>query len=138
MQKSIKAALYSALVFPGIGLLVLKQYKRACVFIIPAALAVAYLTKIISAAADKITAELVKQAEQGHLIVDISTIESLSNKIYQDMLAALAAQQTQLNFAEYVFIASWICSIFSSYFVGKQIERSDQANVETLLKNTKG
>jgi hypothetical protein len=44
MKPSVKAALWSALVFPGLGqLLALRRPLRGCAFLVPAVVALAYL-----------------------------------------------------------------------------------------------
>ena len=111
MKKSTKAALYSALLFPGVGLLLLKQYKRAAIFILPAALITFYILReamnIAHILADKITS--------GILPMDIAIITAEVTRMEQQL-------KVQLSDAIWLLIICWALSIFSSYFVGKKLE----------------
>lgn len=60
MQRAVRAALLSALVFPGAGQLFLRRPLRACVFIVPAVAALLYLVgdvmRVATAMADQVLA----------------------------------------------------------------------------------
>jgi hypothetical protein len=58
MKPSIKAALLSGLVFPGLGHLVLRRGRRGCLFLLPAALALCYLLARVLELANQLLAEL--------------------------------------------------------------------------------
>ncbi|MES2114678.1 MAG: hypothetical protein V4578_05975 [Pseudomonadota bacterium] len=63
MKPSIKAALWSALVFPGLGhLLVLRRPLRGCAFLVPAALALAYLLGKLLPLVDTLSEQLANGA----------------------------------------------------------------------------
>jgi hypothetical protein len=108
MQKSTKAALYSAFVFPGVGLYWLKQYGRGSIFFIPALIAMLYIMN-------------------GLLLVsgEINTKAAINPDIYLDFAFLLSAITSSiaknipyLIQAKWFFIAAWLLSIASSYFVG--------------------
>ncbi len=58
MKPSIKAALISGLVFPGLGHLALRRGLRGCLFIVPAAVAMYYLLARMMELVDQLLAEL--------------------------------------------------------------------------------
>lgn len=122
LKKSNKAATYSAIIFPGAGLWWLKLYVRACVFIIPAGIALGYIAiKLVNSVAPIYTSML-RDAQEGLIVVDASNFISTYTKLYNEMHQGMLAQQSQLNVAEVILIASWLCSIVSSYFAGKKMD----------------
>ncbi len=58
MKPSIKAALISGLVFPGLGHLALRRGLRGCLFMVPAAVALYYLLSRVLELADQLLSEL--------------------------------------------------------------------------------
>lgn len=117
MKLSTKAALFSAFLFPGAGLLLLRHYQRAAIFGIPALLAAGYLLtriwKIAQQIADNLSQEILAT---GQMALDTSAI---ANQMHEAI-----SQTPGMQEAQWVFIASWILSIFSSYAVGKSKEQS--------------
>lgn len=121
--KAVKAALLSALVFPGIGLWWLKRYWRGCIFVIPTGLIVIYLCRLMSQLLGPIQQKLQRQVEMG--TIDPFDLSGLYVRLYKEIFLALEPHQAQLDFAKYTLIICWLCSILSSYFVGKKIEQSE-------------
>lgn len=114
MKKSTKAALFSTLIFPGAGLLWLKLYLRAAIFMVPA-LAISYYIfkeamKIAQTLADKITAGLIP--------LDVTRLLTEVNMM-------TAQLKLNLNDAIWLFIICWALSISSSYFAGKKLESTN-------------
>ncbi len=122
MKKATKAALYSGLVFPGVGLLWLKQYARAAIFIIPTLTALWYLCSTIYHTIAPVYAKMLRDAEEGILVVDPTNLTSLSLKLNQEIAQSLSAHQGALDLAKGILIAAWLCSIVSSYFAGKKLD----------------
>ena len=122
MKKSTKAALFSTLLFPGAGLLWLKYYWRAAVFIVPALAAACYIFICMQ----EVTGILQQRVLNGSLHVDLSNLDHTIAKISEAVRQIIETQQYHFDFAQWIFIASWACSIASSYFVGKTIEQSEQ------------
>ena len=58
MKPSIKAALISGLIFPGLGHLALRRGLRGCLFMVPAAIALFYLLARVLELASQLLAEL--------------------------------------------------------------------------------
>lgn len=109
MRKAIKAALFSALVFPGVGHFSLKRYQRGLIFFIPATLCLLFLVR---EAIDKAYA-IAEQIEQGNVPLDTLAISNLisTSPDGTDLL--------MLNIATWVLLASWLASIIDSYRLGK-------------------
>lgn len=122
MSKAKKAALYSALIFPGAGLVWLKQYVRAAVFMVPTLIALWYLCSTIYNAVAPVYGKMLSDAQEGILVIDPSDMSSLYMKLHQEIYQSIASHQGALETAKIVLIAAWICSILSSYFVGKKMD----------------
>ncbi|HWV16489.1 MAG TPA: hypothetical protein VN030_13735 [Cellvibrio sp.] len=115
MKKSTKAALYSALIFPGAGLYLLKHYVRGNVFLLPALAAILYVIYGITT----VTRELSeKVAQNPNAFLDISKLSS-------DISASIAVHIPFYHQAISLFVLSWIISTISSYFAGKKQELDD-------------
>ncbi|MES2822183.1 MAG: hypothetical protein V4732_01185 [Pseudomonadota bacterium] len=108
MKKSTKAALYSAFVFPGVGLYWLKQYARGSVFFIPALIAMLYIMNGLLLVSGEINA---KAAIDPEIYLDFTFLVSA-------ITSSIANNIPYLIQAKWFFIAAWLLSIASSYFVG--------------------
>jgi hypothetical protein len=116
MKKSTKAALYSALVFPGAGLLLLKHYWRAAIFMLPAALLLGYITHCLMFIADAITQQILSNRltlDILNLAQNIPTLETLVQSI-------ISEQHFHLELARTLLFFCWGFSIASSFFAGKR------------------
>lgn len=122
MTKANKAALYSALVFPGAGFLVLKHYQRAALFIILTVAALWYMCSTLYNSIAPVYAKMLRDAEEGILVVDPSDISSLYLKLHQAINQSLVPHQSQLHLAQVILIAAWLCSIILSYFAGRKLD----------------
>ena|SRR5471032_2363927 len=108
MKPSIKAALISGLVFPGLGHLVLKQAARGCIFMLPAAVAVIYLLRQILQLIDTLTTEL----NSGALPLDPVLI--------LDRIHASGIDNTSTNLASLICLLCWIGSIVDALWLGQR------------------
>jgi len=124
MKPSTKAACLSLFVFPGVGLLWLKRWARGLFFLIPALLIIVFIFYRIISVAKEVYAHFLRRVEEGYLVVDPTNILQVAMKIYQEIVAALGTETQKLQMLEYFFIACWLCSALSSYFVGLKIEKA--------------
>lgn len=108
MKPSIKAALISALVFPGLGHLVLKQAARGCIFLLPAAVAVIYLLRRVLELADRLMADL----NSGALPLDPALILERIN--------ASGADSPGANLAAWICLLCWAGSIADALWLGRR------------------
>jgi hypothetical protein len=137
-KKANKAALFSAIIFPGAGLWWLKHYGRASIFIVAAIGSLGYIITTLYNSIMPIYSKMLRDAEEGLIVVDASNFSSMFTKLYQEMYQGVAAHQSQLNAAQCIFIACWLCSIASSYFVGKKMDLAESTAKESNNKsNTK-
>lgn len=122
MTKAGKAALFSAIIFPGAGLWWLKHYARAGIFIVSAVVALGYIVTTLYNAIAPVYNKMLRDAEEGFIVVDMTTLPSIATKLHHEVYQSLADHQSQLNAAQFIFIAGWLCSIVASYFVGKKMD----------------
>lgn len=108
MQRSIKAALLSGLVFPGAGQLFLGRYLRGCLFLVPALVAAVYFTSTVL---EPIMA-IAQQVQSGTLPFDPLVIEA---RLQQNGAAA----SPLVNAAALVMLVSWIGATVDAWFAGR-------------------
>jgi hypothetical protein len=116
MKKSTKAALYSCFVFPGAGLYWLKLYKPGSLFFIPACVAVVYILQGLATVSAELNAQV---ALNPNAYMDFAFLINAVS-------VSIANNIPYLQHAKWLFIASWVMSIFSSYFAGKKSEETNE------------
>ena len=107
MNRSLIAAFASGLVFPGAGQLFLRRPKRACLFLIPAAIAV---TVFVSGLLARISV-LADQVQAGTLALDPVAIAAQLEQ--QD--SSVAGQVSAA-----VMVVCWIASIVDAWWCGRE------------------
>ncbi len=117
MSKSIKAAMLSALVFPGVGHFYLKKHIPG---IILAGTALASLYFVISRMVER-ALHIAEQIQRGEVPLDVAIIAELVSRQPTGTDAAL------LNFTWTVLIISWFIGIADSYRVGRVQGKFDAA-----------
>lgn len=113
MKKSTKAALLSALVFPGIGHLYLKQWVVGLLLLIVAVVATGYIGTVVMGTASVI----VEKIQSGAVPPDIDTI------------TALVQQQTSgieqsIDTAKIIWLICWVVGIAGSYWQGRAQDKA--------------
>ena len=109
MKPPIKAALISALVFPGLGHFLLKRGGRGCLFLLPALLGAIYILRQVLQRASLI----LDQIDQGRLALDPQAIA--------DRLTATAGPEGPLlTLAVTVCVVCWAGSIIDSFLIVKK------------------
>lgn len=108
MSKAVKAALLSALLFPGAGHLYLKLYRRATVLMVIGL--VSFTTLVIAASLQAL--ELLEQitAQYGNI-----TTDQLLDLAAQ---ASTSSDSTTLSIASWVFVATWLIGLIDAYRSG--------------------
>ncbi len=109
MTKSTKAALLSALVFPGVGHFFLKKYISATVLAGAAVGGIYYLLMIMVERAVQITAKI----QTGEIPLNVAGITELVSK------QSTGAEAQLQNIATAIFIICWLIGIVDSYRVGR-------------------
>jgi len=117
VKKSSKAALLSALVFPGIGHLYLKSVMSGIALV---ATALAAITYVISKAIER-ALQISEKLQSGDVPLDIETITELVSQ------QSSGTDVLRLNIATTVFIVCWLIGIFDSYRVGNGQDKNSAA-----------
>jgi len=113
MKRSIKAALFSGLVFPGVGHFSLKRHLRGLAFFLPAMTSLLFQIYYVLNRASSIASQI----ESGTIPFDVT---SLAN------LMAEAPSHTEillLNFTSWVLLVCWLGGIVDSYSIGKAADQ---------------
>jgi TM2 domain-containing membrane protein YozV len=109
MKKSTKAALFSALVFPGIGHFYLKRYiPGSIIFGIAAACTYYIVTKSIDRAF-----EIVDKIQSGAVPPDLVTINEMVSK------QSAGADAGLMNLATLLLGIIWVIGIVAAYLAGQ-------------------
>lgn len=108
MKPAIKAALISALVFPGLGHLVLRKAARGCLFLLPGLVAAGYLLREALRLAERLLAEL----DSGTLGLDPVQIS--------DRIHAAGIDNPATNLASLVVLLCWAGSIADALWLGRR------------------
>jgi hypothetical protein len=109
MNKPVKAALFSALIFPGAGQLFLKKYLSAVYYALFAGVGLYLLFSNLVARAQSI----IEKIERGEVSADLATISEL---VYQQSVT----NTESLNPALIIFFVAWLVSVVEAYRVGKK------------------
>ena len=112
MKKPVKAALLSAMVFPGLGHFYLKRYAIGILLALGAVSAIYFL---VSATVDK-ALEVVEKIEEG---VPLDT-KSIADLVSQPP----DGNGPSVNIAAIALLALWVTGIVDSYLVGRAQQRA--------------
>lgn len=108
MHQSMKAALLSGLVFPGVGQLYLGRRLRACLFLVPALVAVVYFA---SSVLEPVMA-IALQVQNGEMALDPVAIEA---RLHRDGQVV----SPLVNLAAAVMFVCWVGSMVDAYLAGR-------------------
>lgn len=107
MNRPLKAALLSALVFPGIGQLFLKRPLRALAFLAPALAAAVYFS---SAVLEPVLA-IANEISSGNMALDPVLIQQRIDQSHID--------SGMMNMAALVMLVAWIASTVDAWLLGR-------------------
>lgn len=109
MHRSMKAALLSGLVFPGVGQLYLGRHLRGCVFLVPTLAAALYFASTIL---EPVMA-IALQVQSGAMALDPVAIEA---RLHQDgqVISPLT------NVAALVMFVGWVASVVDAWLAGRK------------------
>jgi hypothetical protein len=113
MKISVKAALLSALAFPGCGHLILKRYVTAIVLV---GISMVCIYLILNTTM-QIAEDIVAKIQNGEIPLDANQIESAMTKAEQ------SNGHWWADLTTYVLGICWLIGIVDSYRVGQQQER---------------
>ena len=110
MNNSLKGALWSGLVFPGLGQVILKHYKRGAVLMIAVS---ASLLVILMKAVQGAFAILEKIEFEGG-VIDLSTISNAATQ------ASTTSESLIFNLALLLIMFCWIIGTIDAYRIGRK------------------
>jgi TM2 domain-containing membrane protein YozV len=117
MTKSLKAALISALVFPGFGHFLLKKPLQGLLLTVLAALCLYFLLTSIYDLAQQLSLQI----QQGQIAMDLGAInQALSQQ-------ASPHESSSMSIPSLLFIALWLIGIIDSYRIGTEQDKSDNS-----------
>ncbi len=110
MKNSLKGALLSGLVFPGLGQIVLRRYKRGAAIML---IVLACLIIVVVKAVQHALVILEKIESEGGEI----TMSAISNAAHE---AAASSGTLTFNLALLLIILCWIAGTVDAYRIGKK------------------
>ncbi len=112
MNNSLKGALLSGLIIPGLGQLVFKRYVRGTVMMITVLISVTVLTiKTV-----QISLAILKKVQLGDEGINFTTI---SNIAFQ---ASTSYEGLTFNLLFLIIFACWIFGVVDAYMIGRKID----------------
>jgi len=109
MNTPLKAALFSALIFPGAGQLLLKKYMSACYFAAFAGVGLYLLFANLMTRAQ----DILDKVQSGEVSADLATIMAL---VHQQS----ATDTESLSPALIILLVAWLVSVVEAYRVAKK------------------
>jgi len=126
MNNSLKGALLSGLVFPGLGQVVLKHYKRGAVIMLTVLLS---LSVIVIEAVQKAFTILEKIESEGGTI-DMNTISNAATR------ASTTSDSLIFYLVLLLIIFCWIIGVVDAFRIGKKKDIEQQSTNQ--VSNSKG
>ncbi len=119
MRKSIKAVLFSALIYPGAGHVLLKKYFVGGALILTASVAVYIVLANAVAQASMITDKILN----GEIAPDILSISTAAANLQTP------EQARTVSIATAVVVLAWVIGIVDAYRVGRTADKDLQQNL---------
>jgi hypothetical protein len=120
MNNSLKGALLSGLIFPGLGQIVFKHYKRGMYLILT--VSVSMMVIVVKAVRHGLAILEKIRVEGG--VIDLETITEVATK------ATSATDSLIFNAAFLLIIICWIFGIVDAYKIGKKMDLLRQAPLD--------
>ena len=115
MKNSILGMLLSGLVFPGLGHLVLKAYRRGVALIVITATC---FILIMKTALQHVNAVIEKIQSEGG-VIDLDSVTQAANQ------AVSSADQATYNILYFILICCWLVGVIDAYRVGKNLDNKN-------------
>lgn len=119
MKKSLKGALLSGLLFPGVGQFWLKHRVRGMALLIAVC---GSLAVIVAKVVQQALALLERIESEGGAVDLVAIVNSAQASSYGD---------SAIKCATWVLIVSWIVSIIDAYLLGRKMDLLDQEKIRT-------
>ena len=121
MKKATKGALFSGLVFPGLGQIVLKHYLRGAIIVVTV---LGSLTLFIMKAVEN-ALTIVEQMELEGGSISMDDITEAANR------ASAASVDPTLNLALMVILFCWIAGTIDAWWVGRKMDLQELEQTHT-------
>mgnify|MGYP000014479123 CR=1 FL=1 len=121
MKKASKGALFSGLVFPGLGQIVLKHYLRGAVIVVTV---LASLTLFIMKAVEN-ALTIVEQMELEGGSISMDDITEAANQ------ASTASADLTLNLALLVILLCWVAGTIDAWWLGRKMDLRELQETNT-------
>jgi hypothetical protein len=122
MNNSQKGAFWSGLVFPGLGQVVLKHYKRGVVIMVTV---LAGLSVMVVVAVKKAFIVLEKIASEGRAI-DMNTILDVASQVSTNSDSLI------FSFSLLLITSCWIIGVVDAFRIGKKKDLEEDSTNRTL------
>jgi len=119
MKYSLKGTLLSGLVFPGLGQIVLKQYKRGIVLM----LTVSTSLIVIAIKAAQYAFTVLDKIELEGGVIDLKTITDAAAQ------ASSTSDSLVFNLGLLLIVVCWIFGIVDAYRIGKKMDLERETKV---------
>ncbi len=113
MKNAIKGAVLSGLIFPGLGQVVLKRYRRGFVLIFTTFISL----MVIVIKAVQLALTILENVGMGDGEIDIEAITEAANRVVS------VSDSTLYQFCLFVILVCWIFGIVDAYRIGKEKDR---------------
>ncbi len=122
MSKSLKAALLSALVFPGIGHFLLKKPVQG---VLLSGVAIVCLYFLLTTAVE-IAQQLSVKVQTGEIPMDV---EKISEMVSQQLVGS---DDQRINMPSLLLVICWLVGVVDSFRIGRsQGNSDDSSNIQT-------
>jgi hypothetical protein len=126
MNNSLKGALLSGVVFPGVGQVILKHYKRGIALMVT--VLVSLLVIVVKTVQQAFT--LLEKIESDGGAINMSTISNAATQ------ASTTADSFIFNFVLLLIIFCWVIGVVDAYRIGKKRDIEGQSTSQ--VSNSKG
>ncbi len=125
MNNSLKGALLSGLIFPGLGQVVLKHYKRGAVIM----LTVLFSLSVIVVKAVQHALAILEKIESAGGAISMSTISNAATQ------ASTTSGSLTFNLLLLLVILCWIIAVVDAYRIGKKKDIEEGSTSQTSNGN---
>ena len=110
MNKSLKGAVLSGLIFPGLGQVALKYYKRGVIIMLTVLVSLAIIVVKVA----QLALAILEKIELEGCAININTISDTVTQVSSN------SGDLTLNFFLFLIIACWIIGIVDAYRIGRK------------------
>ncbi len=120
MNQSLKGALLSGLLFPGIGQITQKNYLKGFLIIVTTLASISFI--VIKTVQHALTILEMIEAKGGVITMEIIT--KLANQ------TSVTSESLTYNFSIFVLILCWIVGVVDAYICGKSVDGEDNSKLK--------